>query len=235
MAWRSNGTTNAEMVEALWKNGLLKQEAVRDAFLAIDRRWFIPRSIPESYAAAYKDIPQQIGYNVTNSAPHMLCIMTEIVVDHAGGTLNGKKILDIGSGSGMLTTVFAHLGGDKCQVIGVDHVPQLVEWGMSVTLERFPEWCSGPAPRLQFLLGDGRLGLPQHAPFDVIHVGAAAPEIPDVLVAQIALGGIMVIPVGVQEQALIVVKKDLNGKVTTTNSMGVRFGLLTDLSSQLKR
>ena len=107
MAWRSNGTTNAEMVEALWKNGHLKQEAVRDAFLAIDRRWFIPRSIPESYAAAFRDSPQQIGYNVTNSAPHMLCIMTEIVVDHAGGTLNGKKILDIGSGSGMLTTVFA--------------------------------------------------------------------------------------------------------------------------------
>ncbi len=86
--------------------------------------------------------------------------------------------------------------------------------------------------RISFVAGDGRYGLPGQGPFQAIHVGAAAPEIPPQLVDQLGEGGRMVIPVGTHTQELLLVDKstDGSGRVRIEKHGGVRFVPLTDLS-----
>lgn len=83
--------------------------------------------------------------------------------------------------------------------------------------------------------GDGRMGYPECGPYDCIHVGAAAPKMPEELIKQLAPGGVMVIPVGVHEQEFLRVTKDATGKINTTRVFGVRYVPLTSKEEQLKR
>lgn len=87
-----------------------------------------------------------------------------------------------------------------------------------------------------FIVGfaDGRLGWPEFAPYDAIHVGAAAPEIPKALLDQIKPGGRMVIPIGNIFQDLKVVDKNLDGSVTTRTDTSVRYVPLTSRAAQLQ-
>nr|CAB3487410.1 unnamed protein product [Digitaria exilis] len=81
---------------------------------------------------------------------------------------------------------------------------------------------------------DGRLGFPDAAPYDAIHVGAAAPEIPQPLLDQLKPGGRMVIPVGTYFQDLQVVDKNADGSVSVLNDTSVRYVPLTSRSAQLQ-
>ncbi len=84
------------------------------------------------------------------------------------------------------------------------------------------------------IVADGRYGVPGHAPYTVIHVGAATATIPEPLVEQLAPGGRMVIPVGPQgaAQAIFFIDKDLQGNVTQTRKLGVSYVPLTSKSQQ---
>ena len=103
---------------------------------------------------------------------------------------------------------------------------------------------SGSGP-LSFVIGDGRLGFAPAGPYDAIHVGAAAAEIPPALVAQLAPGGRMIIPVGPEasrsvmtmetDQVLLCVDKKEDGRVETQKLMGVIYVPLTDKDHQLNR
>ena len=96
---------------------------------------------------------------------------------------------------------------------------------------------------LSLVIGDGRLGYPSAGPYNAIHVGAAAPEIPEALVSQLAVGGRMIIPVGPEatrsavetDQFLLCVDKRDDGTVVTRKLMGVIYVPLTDKDHQLKR
>jgi protein-L-isoaspartate(D-aspartate) O-methyltransferase len=81
---------------------------------------------------------------------------------------------------------------------------------------------------------DGRLGWPEHAPYDAIHVGAAAPEIPQALIDQLKPGGRLVIPVGSVFQDLKVIDKNMDGSLNIRSETSVRYVPLTSRDAQLR-
>ncbi|VDM07116.1 unnamed protein product [Wuchereria bancrofti] len=174
MAWRSHGESNASLVENLRRNGLFKDERVKMTMLRVDRADFCPRN-------PYLDNPEPIGCNATISAPHMHAAALERLKDHL---TEGDKALDIGSGSGYLTTCMAYMVmmlmsfevGASGKVVGVEHIRQLVDLSITNIKKNHANLLEG---RVLMVEGDGRKGYPQYAPYKAIHVGAAAPNVPD--------------------------------------------------------
>ncbi|XP_001602931.1 protein-L-isoaspartate(D-aspartate) O-methyltransferase [Nasonia vitripennis] len=227
MAWHCSGTTNEEMVIKLKEAGIIGTDKAKAAMLAVDRAKYCHKSDP------YQDCPRQIGYNVTISAPHMhayaLTFLTEQLFD-------GAKALDVGSGSGYLTACMAHMVGPEGHVVGVDHIPELVELSIKNVQDGNPEFLE--KGRITFLEGDGRLGVAAHGPYNAIHVGAAADTLPQELVDQLAPGGRLICPVVAIEgfnrfQHLMQVDKNLDGSVKKEKLMDVSYVLLTDANTQL--
>eukprot|EP00037_Helgoeca_nana_P013979 m.129565 g.129565 ORF g.129565 m.129565 type:complete len:226 (+) comp22329_c0_seq2:461-1138(+) len=222
MAWRSHGRTNAELVANLERNELFKSPRVREAMMATDRGHFVPRS-----GNPYADAPQLIGHGATISAPHMHAECLEILKDHL---VPGTSALDIGSGSGYLCAAFAHMVGPTGKVVGVEHIEELVHDSIGNLNALDPSLIA--SGRVKLVAGDGRAGYPAGAPFNAIHVGAAAPETPQTLLDQLAPGGRMVVPVGPAHdvQYLEQFDKDADGVVHNTTLMGVRYVPLSDRS-----
>lgn len=117
--------------------------------------------------------------------------------------------LDIGSGSGYLAACMAEMVGPTGKVIGVEHIDELVALSKRNVEHDKPEFLRDG--RLSFFVGDGRLGWPANAPYDAIHVGAAAPHIPKALIEQLKPGGSLVIPVGTAVQELVRVDRKMDG------------------------
>ena len=153
----------------------------------VDRADFIENS-------PYEDCPQRIGYNVTISAPHMHAYCLEWMKD----TLQpGAKILDVGCGSGYLCAAFHELvkGPDNTgKVVGIEHIEPLAQLSVENLRKSYSSALESKA--IEIVCGDGRQGYPEEAPYDGIHVGAAAPEVPQALLQQLKIGGKLVIPVG---------------------------------------
>ncbi|CAN1291391.1 Protein-L-isoaspartate O-methyltransferase 1 [Linum perenne] len=118
--------------------------------------------------------------------------------------------------------------GPEGRAIGVDHIPELVATSIK-NVEK-----SAAASLLKILFTDGRQGWPEFAPYNAIHVGAAAPEIPQPLIDQLKPGGRMVIPVGNIFQDLKVVDKNHDGSVSIRSETSVRYVPLTDKDAQLR-
>jgi len=172
----------------------------------------VPRHlfVPARYAAeAYSDRPLPIGYNQTISQPFIVAYMTELA-----RPARGKKALEIGTGSGYQAAVLAEIVDTVC------------------TIEIVPELALESETRLRLLgyrniltrYGDGYQGWPEHAPFDIILVTAAADHIPQPLKDQLAEGGRLIMPVGnpATIQQLIVLTKR-KGKITEQRLEAVRF------------
>ncbi len=165
-----------EMIELIKRRGI-EDERVLSAMAAVPRHEFVPESRARS---AYGDFAQPIGHQQTISQPYIVALMTEAL-----DLKPGDKVLEIGTGSGYQAAV-------------------LDEMGMEVyTIERIPELYERARERLDRLgydvnckRADGYEGWRDFAPFDGIIVTAAAPEIPQPLIDQLADGGRMVIPVG---------------------------------------
>ncbi|EFO23290.1 protein-L-isoaspartate O-methyltransferase [Loa loa] len=224
MAWRSHGESNASLVENLRRNGLFKDERVKVTMLRVDRADFCPRN-------PYLDNPEPIGCNATISAPHMHAAALERLKDYL---MEGDRALDIGSGSGYLTTCMAYMVGASGKVVGVEHIKQLVDLSISNIKKNHANLLE---ERVLIVEGDGRKGFPQYAPYKAIHVGAAAPNVPDELLNQLAPGGRMLIPVGAahSDQRFLQVDKDSKGKVTVNDLMGVIYVPLTNKENQIGR
>ncbi|GFR81356.1 protein-L-isoaspartate O-methyltransferase [Elysia marginata] len=169
MAWRSSGNSNSNLVDNLASNGIIKSERVISAMKKIDRGHFC-KSNP------YADSPQSIGFAVTISAPHMHAHALELLSDHL---VEGSKALDVGSGSGYLTACMAMMVGKSGKAIGIDHIPELVEESRVNINKDIVTRAMLETERLMLVVGDGRQGFAPEAPFDAIHVGAAAPTLPE--------------------------------------------------------
>ncbi len=182
----------------------ITDEKVLEAMRKVERHKFIPG---HQTASAYEDHPLPIGHGQTISQPYIVALMTELL--DLDGT---EKVLEVGTGSGYQAAILAHLAKEVytieiVETLGKSSRNKLKELGYD---------------NVEVRIGDGYRGWPEEAPFDVIILTAAPPEIPETLIEQLADGGILVAPEGDYMQELVKIEKN-NGSVTRKNITFVRF------------
>uniref|UniRef100_A0A1B6CBF5 Protein-L-isoaspartate O-methyltransferase n=1 Tax=Clastoptera arizonana TaxID=38151 RepID=A0A1B6CBF5_9HEMI len=222
MAWRSHGKNNVELVRTLRANNIIHSDGIEEVMLKVDRGKYVTKN-------PYMDAPQGIGYGVTISAPHMHAYALELLKDKL---VEGERALDVGSGSGYLTVCMSLLLGETGRAVGIDHIQELIDYSNQNVLSDKPELLS--SNRVKFILGDGRKGVPSEAPYNAIHVGAAAATVPLELIDQLKPGGRLIVPVGLPngDQNLEQIDKNMDGTITRTPLMGVAYVPLTDKEKQ---
>jgi len=156
----------------------IRDERVLAAMSRVPRERFVP---PESRQLAYEDSPLPIGLDETFSQPFIIALMTEVL------ELTGsEKVLEVGTGSGYQAAILAELAR---LVITVERLPALADAARRVL-------DSLGYTNIEVHLAEETLGWQHEAPYDGIMVTAGAPRVPADLVAQLAIGGRLVIPVG---------------------------------------
>ncbi len=186
----------------------IKDERVLAAMARIPRELFV---LPEEKGSAYEDRPLPIGLEQTMSQPFIIALMTQEL------ELTGsEKVLEIGTGSGYQAAILAEL---VRSVVTVERLPALAE-GAKKVLDNLGY------TNITVRLAKETLGWPDEAPYDAIITTAAAPKVPSDLLAQLAIGGRMVIPVGslyTQELYKITRQREKN---LVQNLGGCRFVIL---------
>ena len=182
-----------QLIERMQERGIRDLEVLR-AFDTIHRHDFLPEAVRHR---AYEDAPVPIGFGQTASQPSLQALYMQLL-----DLKSTDRVLEVGTGSGFQTAVLAQL------VDRVYSVERIRELGVRAreTLERLR------ISNVAILIGDGTIGWSRYAPYDAILVAAGGPEIPDPLVAQLAIGGRMLIPVGnLEMQRLMMVKRTGEG------------------------
>lgn len=190
------------------RQGGVGDERVLAAFTLVDRASFVPEQLRHR---AYEDRPLPIGCGQTISQPLVVAMMAEALELEVT-----DRLLEIGTGSGFACAVFAHL---VAEVYSVESQPALAELAARRLL------AHPRAQHIQLRLADGTLGWPQAAPFDAIAVAAAGPHLPPALVAQLAPGGRLVMPVGPERdlQQLTRLRRGHDGSLVEDRLGWVRF------------
>ncbi len=166
----------ARLVESLKTE--IRDERVMAAISRVPREHFVP---PQTRHSAYEDIPLPIGLEQTISQPYIVALMSQAL------ELNGEeKVLEVGTGSGYQTAILAELARS---VITVERLPDLAKSARKVL-------DSLGYANIEVHLAGETLGWPAEAPYEAIMVTAGVPRVPPDLLAQLAIGGRMVIPVG---------------------------------------
>jgi protein-L-isoaspartate(D-aspartate) O-methyltransferase len=173
----------------------------------VPRHEFVPVALRDD---AYVDSPLPIGHGQTISQPYIVALMTELARPSPS-----DRALEVGTGSGYQAAVLSRL---VTHVFSVELVDPLAQ-SASAVLRRLGYG------NITVRSGDGYLGWPDEAPFDIILVTAAPEEVPSALIAQLKPGGRLVVPVGRvwDVQDLQLVEKDAGGKVKTRSIIPVRF------------
>ncbi len=181
------------------------------ALARVPRHEFVP---PNLVSRAYLNRPLPIGHGQTISQPYIVAIMTDLL-DLEGG----QKVLEIGTGSGYQAAVLAEL---DLRVFSIEIVEPLGH-AARARLERLGYSA------IELRIGDGYYGWPGEEPFDAILVTAAASHVPPPLVAQLRVGGKMIIPVGSRftTQQLILIERVSADEISTRQLLPVRFVPLT--------
>ena len=165
-----------KLVEVLKDKGIEDVRVLR-AIGTVPRHFFFDETF---WNQAYKDIAFPIGEGQTISQPYTVAYQTQLLDIKAG-----QKVLEIGTGSGYQTCVLLELGAS---VYTIERQEKLHE--------RAKAFLSRMGYNCNFFLGDGSTGIAEHAPYDKIIVTAGAPFVPDILLKQLKIGGLLVIPVG---------------------------------------
>ncbi len=171
----------------LKEKGITSTEVLK-AIETIPRHLFLDNAFIER---AYEDIAFPIGAGQTISRPHTVAFQTELLQ-----LKKGEKVLEIGTGSGYQTAVLLEMG---VKVYSIERQKTL--------FDKTKEFLPSIGYSAKFFYGDGYKGLHVFAPFDKIIITAGAPEIPKPLLEQLAVGGIMVIPLGDTVQTMTLLKK----------------------------
>ena len=183
------------LVERLRETGI-RDENVLNAIRTVPRHLFVDEALA---TRAYEDTALPIGHSQTISQPWVVARMTEALLLDA----TPKKVLEIGTGSGYQAAILAALG---LEVYTVERIGDLLrqarkrlrQLGMNVRSKH----------------DDGRIGWPEHAPYDAIIVTAAAPALVNALIEQLAVGGCLIAPVGgAASQSLVKLSKREDGGI----------------------
>lgn len=183
----------------------VKNNFVLDAMMKVPRHEFVS---PGMENQAYEDRPLPIGLGQTISQPAMVAIMTEAL------TLNGtEKVLEIGTGSGYQAAILALL----CKEVFT------IERHSDLSIRARKVLFRMRLSNIKYRIGDGTLGWPEQAPFDRIVVTAGAPVVPEMLINQLADGGMLLIPVGNEDMQYLerVIKQD--GRLKRETMTACRF------------
>ena len=192
------------LVAELRKKGI-QNEAVLEAINTLPRHFFFDTAL---ISHAYEDKAFPIGEGQTISQPYTVAFQSSLLE-----VAPGDKILEIGTGSGYQACIL-HLLGAK--VISIEYQKKLFEH-TNRCLQRL-------GIQLQLFFGDGTGGVPAHAPYDKIIVTAGAPVVPEALIQQLKIGGILVIPVGDRsKQAMVKITKKSATEVQREEFEGFAF------------
>lgn len=190
---------------ALLREKGIKSERVLDAINKLPRHFFFDSAL---VSHAYEDKAFPIGEGQTISQPYTVAFQTELL-----DIKPGDKVLEIGTGSGYQGSILHLLGAE---VFTIEYQKKLYE-GTKRFLARL-------GIEMNLFYGDGTGGLPQHAPFDKIIVTAGAPVVPEALIEQLKIGGILVIPVGARSrQCMLKITKKSSKEVDREEYDGFAF------------
>jgi protein-L-isoaspartate(D-aspartate) O-methyltransferase len=195
----------AEMIEKQLQRRGIRDSTVLSAMLAVPRHEFVPE---ELRARAYDDVPLPIGSGQTISQPYIVAAMTAALRPQPT-----DRVLEVGTGCGYQAAVLSLLAKEV------------------FTIEVRPELASAAAKKLAQLgysnihvhCGDGTFGLSEFATFDAILVAAAAPSVPEPLLAQLAEGGRIIVPVGDADNQELQLLEKHAGAFSTKMMEGCRF------------
>jgi protein-L-isoaspartate(D-aspartate) O-methyltransferase len=198
----------ARMVDQQLRARDIRSAPVLHAMLDVSRHLFVPEHLR---SRAYEDSPLPIGHGQTISQPFIVAFMTE-ALDLAPG----DRVLEIGTGSGYQAAVLSKLAKD---VYTVEIVAPLAE--------RARETLKAAGYRnVHVRTGNGYFGWPEYAPYDRIMVTAAPEKVPQALVQQLKIGGLMAVPVGTDIQELRILRRTTGG-TETIKTLPVRFVPMT--------
>jgi protein-L-isoaspartate(D-aspartate) O-methyltransferase len=197
------------MVDSQLRARDIRSARVLDAMLTVPRHLFVPE--PQR-ADAYSDSPLPIGHGQTISQPYIVAFMTQ-ALDIAPT----HRVLEIGTGSGYQAAV---LGALAKEVYTIEIVTPLAEQARETLSDLGYH-------NVHVRTGNGYLGWPEHAPYDRIVVTAAPDEVPDALLQQLKLGGLMAIPVGTTIQELRILRRTDTG-TETLSTLPVQFVPMTN-------
>jgi protein-L-isoaspartate(D-aspartate) O-methyltransferase len=198
----------ARMVDQQLRARDIDSPRVLDAMRVIPRHLFVPEALQ---AEAYRDTPVPIGFDQTISQPYIVAFMTQALQVEPG-----HRVLEIGTGSGYQAAVLSLLTRD---VYTIEIIPPLAERARQ-------RLSTLGYANIHVREGNGYDGWPEHAPYDRIIVTAAPDDLPPALVEQLAVGGIMAIPVGTAAQELRVLRRSASG-METLRTLPVRFVPMT--------
>jgi protein-L-isoaspartate(D-aspartate) O-methyltransferase len=192
----------ARMVEHLRSHYKIADERVLEAMNRVPRHAFVPSALR---AQAYKDNALPISSGQTISQPYIVARMTELL------ELKGReRVLEIGSGSGYQTAVLATIARkvfavERLSVLHAEAKLKLLELGFR---------------NISYRCDDGTNGWQSYAPFDAILVAAGGPNVPEPLVRQLEIGGRMVIPIGENQRAQMLVRVTRTAKGSEIENFG---------------
>jgi len=198
-----------QLIDQLIADKVLSTPQIIDAFRKVSRHLFVT---PQFKADAHINTPLPIGFGQTISQPLTVALMLEALQVEPG-----QRVLDVGAGSGWTAALLAELVGSTGSVVALERIPQLRQQAEANVR------AAGYA-KIAFHTADGAQGWADGAPFDRIHVAAAAHhEIPPALKEQLAIGGRLVVPVGQETQDVVVVVRETETSYHETRHPGFQF------------
>ena len=192
--------TRARMVERLREQGITDVR-VLEAMASVPRHLFVEEALA---SRAYEDSALPIGFGQTISQPYVVARMIELLIQER----EAGKVLEVGTGCGYQAAVLAQLASE---VFSIERIRELLERARANLRDM-------RLKNLRLAYGDGAAGLEKAAPFDSIIVAAAAPELPQALLRQLAPGGRMILPLrngAAGAQRLILVERGARGYTET--------------------